>query len=173
MNKRKIKYYLAPFGVFTGIAVVVYLSNQLARVIDIAMISEIIALPRSLYVSLGIILVLSFFSLFVIGFRHLGRSAAVGQSDKLQTMGAYKYVRNPMYSGLSLTIIGIGFITDLLPVIFAGIIWYSITIIQCKREEKELAKRFGAKYIEYKRNTPMLLPNIKSIFRDFIVGAKE
>jgi len=70
-----------------------------------------------------------------------------------------------MYIGVSMIIIGLGFILLDTGVIIGGILWFIITFFQCKREEKELLERFGKEYIKYKKSTPMFLPNFFSLLR--------
>jgi protein-S-isoprenylcysteine O-methyltransferase Ste14 len=62
-------------------------------------------------------------------------------TKKLLIIGPYKYCRNPMTLG---TII----------VIFALMLLVYLKLI----EEKELEMRFGQEYLEYKKNTPFILP---------------
>ncbi len=80
-------------------------------------------------------------------------------TKKLLIVGPFKYCRNPMtlgtiiaYGGIAILI---GSFTALLAVaIFAAILIGYLKII----EEKELQIRFGNEYIEYKRETPFIIP---------------
>lgn len=80
-------------------------------------------------------------------------------TKKLLIVGPFKYCRNPMtlgtiiaYGGIAILI---GSFTALLGVaIFAAILIGYLKII----EEKELQIRFGNEYIEYKRETPFIIP---------------
>jgi len=67
------------------------------------------------------------------------------------TSGPYKFTRNPMYLGMSLLFFGLAiFLGSLVafsfPLLF--IILMDATFIP--QEEKNLERRFGKKYIEYK-----------------------
>jgi len=71
--------------------------------------------------------------------------------SKLVRYGLFKFTRNPTYLGMALTLIGVaillGSITSFVfPIIFIILTdWLVIPV-----EEKNLEKKFGKKYIEYK-----------------------
>jgi protein-S-isoprenylcysteine O-methyltransferase Ste14 len=68
--------------------------------------------------------------------------------------GIYRYTRNPMYLGLSLTVAGVGFLTDswwfLFALPFAVI---AVTKLAIEREERYLEVKFGPDYLGYKART--------------------
>ncbi len=71
----------------------------------------------------------------------------------------YSYCRNPIYFGLISFFLGIsitiGSLSSLAMVfIFSSVILSYIKLI----EEKELEKRYGIDYLEYKKATPLLIP---------------
>jgi len=170
MNKKDLKFIFAPLGVAFGITLFIFFSIVISKTLNIQRITDLIPfIPNYLFVILGIILLILFLPIFILGIYYLNRRGAVGQSETLRTNGIYKYTRNPMYIGISMTIISVGFILLNTGVIFGGLIWFGITFIQCKREEPELLERFGKAYSEYKRRTPMFIPNIflliKNIFK--------
>jgi protein-S-isoprenylcysteine O-methyltransferase Ste14 len=80
-------------------------------------------------------------------------------TKKLLIIGPFKYCRNPMtlgtiiaYSGVAILV---GSYTALLVVVFFSL----MLLVYLKLiEEKELEMRFGQEYLEYKKNTPFLLP---------------
>jgi protein-S-isoprenylcysteine O-methyltransferase Ste14 len=80
-------------------------------------------------------------------------------TKKLIIIGPFKYCRNPMtlgtilaYSGIAILI---GSYTSLLFVFL--LLMILITYIKLV-EEKELALRFGRDYVDYKKDTPFMLP---------------
>ena len=161
MNKKELKFIFAPVGVAIGITVFITLSVLISNKLHIQKLSELLPfLPNYIPVSIGIGILLLFFPIFIAGIYYLNRRGAVGQSDTLRTNGIYKYTRNPMYIGISMVIIGIGLLLLNTGVVLGGIVWFIITFFQCKREEKELLERFGKEYVNYKKRTPMFLPNI-------------
>tara|TARA_Y100000590_G_C15514174_1_gene936590 strand:- start:446 stop:952 length:507 start_codon:yes stop_codon:yes gene_type:complete len=76
--------------------------------------------------------------------------------------GPYQYVRNPM-------LIGVFFLLLFESIFFTSIslfIWFIVffigNIIYFKSfEEKELTRRFGIEYEDYKKNVSMIFPNFK------------
>lgn len=95
--------------------------------------------------------------------REIGRGTPMplNATQKLVVEKPYSYCRNPLYFGLITFFLGIsitiGSASSLIMVlIFSTIILLYIKLI----EEKELEKRYGIDYLEYKKTTPMLLPRI-------------
>ena len=88
-------------------------------------------------------------------------------TQKLIIEKPYSYCRNPLYFGLISFFFGIsiliGSISSLVMVaIFSSIILFYIKLI----EEKELEKRYGIDYLEYKKATPLLIPRHLLFRRD-------
>ncbi len=73
--------------------------------------------------------------------------------------GPYRYVRNPMILGVvDLILFESALFTSIILLLWA-IVFFAGNIIYFKIiEEKELIKRFGADYENYKKNVPMLFP---------------
>ena len=73
------------------------------------------------------------------------------ENNKLKTDGIYAWVRNPMYSGVWYTIIGIGLMCHNWWLIVIQIInWGIMTIVLKNTEEKWLENLYGEEYMEYK-----------------------
>lgn len=73
----------------------------------------------------------------------------------LATTGVYAYLRNPMYIGLTLLLIGLGiaFASDwtlVMTVVFVLIIHFGVVL----REERYLDAKFGEDYRQYKARVP-------------------
>jgi protein-S-isoprenylcysteine O-methyltransferase Ste14 len=77
--------------------------------------------------------------------------------------GPYKYTRNPMIFGYVLIWIGLGVLINsfFLTVGFALIILIVLIVIVKVWEEKNLEKRFGSHYLEYKKNVSFIIPFLK------------
>ena len=74
--------------------------------------------------------------------------------------GPYRYVRNPMLTGVFLVLFGIGFgLNSASLVLVFTPLYVLMNLLELKHiEEPELVKRLGEKYIEYRQQTPMLIP---------------
>jgi methanethiol S-methyltransferase len=112
----------------------------------------------------GIVLVSTFlinhFDLF--GLRQVWLFATDRKYEPLpfRTPFFYKYVRHPLYLGFMIAFWATPLMTGahLFFAIMTTI--YMLTAIQF--EESDLVRHFGAKYVEYKRSAPMLIPFMKS-----------
>jgi len=82
---------------------------------------------------------------------------------KLVKTGPYRYTRNPMLLGVFLFLFGIGFVVNSASLVFFFTpLYVLINVWELKNiEEPELIKRLGAKYIEYRRHTPMFIPGCR------------
>ncbi len=82
--------------------------------------------------------------------------------SKLITTGLYRYIRNPMLLGLFLFLLGLGFLLGSLSLIFVFTpLFVVINVLYLKAiEEKEMEKKFGKQYLEYKKRVPMFFPKL-------------
>lgn len=76
--------------------------------------------------------------------------------------GPYRYVRNPMHSGVFITLYGEGLLFGSVPVLlFVTAVfifhWFYIPLM----EERWLSEKFGEKYQDYKRNVPPWIPRLR------------
>jgi protein-S-isoprenylcysteine O-methyltransferase Ste14 len=83
---------------------------------------------------------------------------------KLVTSGPYRFVRNPMLTGVFLLLFGIGFgINSAALVVVFTPLYVLVNVWELKKiEEPELLKRLGDEYVEYRRQTPMFIPGWRS-----------
>lgn len=77
--------------------------------------------------------------------------------------GPYKFVRNPMLTGVFLFLFGLGFFFNSASLVFLFTPLYILVNVWELRniEEPELTKRLGDEYIEYRKQTPMFLPRFR------------
>ena len=77
--------------------------------------------------------------------------------------GPYKFIRNPMLTGVFLLLFGIGFaIKSLSLVIFFTPLFIFANIWEIKEiEEPELVKRLREDYVAYQQRTPMFIPKMR------------
>ena len=81
----------------------------------------------------------------------------------LVTTGPYKFVRNPMLTGVFLLLFGIGFaIESLSLVVLFTPLFILANVWELKQiEEPELVKRLGEDYVAYRERTPMFIPGTR------------
>jgi protein-S-isoprenylcysteine O-methyltransferase Ste14 len=84
----------------------------------------------------------------------------------LVTTGPYAYTRNPMALGMLFVLLGVAFlarsVTGLVLVPAIAVVFY---IYLTEFEEKGLVRRFGNRYVEYRRNVPALIPRLTPYMR--------
>jgi protein-S-isoprenylcysteine O-methyltransferase Ste14 len=82
------------------------------------------------------------------------------QTRKLVVDGAYKYTRNPMMFGYLLILIGLGFLFNSLFLTLGATSIFTVGLVAVIKlwEEKNLEKRFGKSYTEYKKKVSFLIP---------------
>ncbi len=94
--------------------------------------------------------------------RGRGTPAPIDPPKKLVVSGLYNYVRNPMYVGVLLVILGhflwFGFWGLL---IYAAVISLAFHTFVTLYEEPNLKKRFGATYEDYLQRVPRWIPKFK------------
>ena len=168
-GSRKIRNFFTPIGAFFyGLLIFsfVVVALQVDRLLGI---SEIF--PRSL--SLILALPIFFIALFLIGwsvlnfFQAKGTPVPFNPPPRLVTTGPYRYVRNPMLTGVFALLLGFGVLlgSASLLVVFTPL-FILVNVWELKViEEPELIKRLGEDYIEYRKRTPMFFPNFRIIFK--------
>jgi len=96
-------------------------------------------------------------------FRARGTPVPFNPPPKLITTGLYAFVRNPMLLGLFLLMLGLGVLFGSLSLIFIFTpLFILLNVLYLKAiEEKEMEKKFGEEYLEYKKKVPMFIPRLK------------
>lgn len=88
-------------------------------------------------------------------------------TQKFIVNGPYRFCRNPIQLGILMYYFGIGCLASSLT---AGLTCFLITLFiggayhYCV-EETELEQKFGPSYINYKKHTPFLFPDIRRFFK--------
>jgi protein-S-isoprenylcysteine O-methyltransferase len=90
------------------------------------------------------------------------RTKVVIQEDHtLITIGPYKYLRNPSYTGMLITLLGLGIgIGNWLSIIVLLTAGFIFLVRRIVIEDRVLARQFGKQYEEYKKRTWALIPFI-------------
>lgn len=149
------------FGVFTGLFVI------MAMLVD-----QWFSLPWPL--SNGLSWLISILSI-VFGFsmttwsavhflKVRGTPVPFNPPPKLVMSGPYRFVRNPMLTGIFFLLFGIGFAFNSLSLVVLFTPLYILAHLwEIKEiEEPELVKRFGEDYIKYQNRTPIFIPRMRS-----------
>jgi protein-S-isoprenylcysteine O-methyltransferase Ste14 len=82
---------------------------------------------------------------------------------KLVTTGPYAHVRNPMLTGVFVLLFGLGVLLrsiSLVSIFTPLFILFNVWELKAV-EERELERRLGKDYVEYKKKVPMFIPRLK------------
>jgi protein-S-isoprenylcysteine O-methyltransferase Ste14 len=111
-------------------------------------------------IAAGVLLVASTVALFVTVGR--GTLAPWDPTTRLVAEGPYRYVRNPMISGVLLILLGEAACFASLPLLiwFAGVFAVNAVYLPLV-EERGLRRRFGADYDEYAAHVPRWIPRMR------------
>ena len=131
---------------------------------------RLLSTPLSIAVSVPILTIgLSLMLWSVVHFIKVrGTPVPFNPPPKLVTTGPYARVRNPMLTGLFIFLWGLGILFGSISLIFIFTpLFVLLNVLELRAiEEPELEKRLGTEYIEYKKRTPMFIPQLKGrIFR--------
>jgi protein-S-isoprenylcysteine O-methyltransferase Ste14 len=112
---------------------------------------------------LGILLMLAGiafrqWSIWVLG-RYFSLTVRIVSGQRIVKEGPYKFLRHPSYTGMLMTLLGLGLAsrtllgTTIIIILFGIVIGYRIKV-----EENALKAEFGNNYLEYAKKTKKLIP---------------
>jgi protein-S-isoprenylcysteine O-methyltransferase Ste14 len=88
-----------------------------------------------------------------------GTPMPLAPTERLVVTGFNRYVRNPMYVGLLIAILGQALLFgNLALVLYAAVVWVATASFVRWYEEPTLVRQYGAQYEEYRRNVRAWLP---------------
>ncbi len=166
-NDRRVKRILAL--VFSGIYVIIVL--PIIGVLVSLYLDSLLGFPEIILYPINIIISIIFLA---IGFYwaiwsnvelyKMGKGSPVPlkgtHTTVLVAKGPYKYSRNPMIFGYILIWIGLGFLFNSIFLLFGFTLFIILLLIVVVKlwEEKNLIKRFGNSYLEYKSKVSFIIP---------------
>lgn len=125
-------------------------------------------IPLALRLSIGIPLLAFGAGMYVWSNRSLSLKRALGKElfkpaaeSTLVTTGAYAYSRNAIYFAITLLLLGLFFIWRSTPIAILTLFGFVHFVLVAKWEERELTKRFGKEYLDYKQRVPFFIPGIR------------
>ncbi|HVN17401.1 MAG TPA: isoprenylcysteine carboxylmethyltransferase family protein [Dongiaceae bacterium] len=94
--------------------------------------------------------------------RGFGTPAPVAPTKFLVTTALHRYVRNPMYVGVALAILGQAMVYRSFPVAaYAALMLLIARTFVVLYEEPTLERQFGESYQEYRREVPRWIPRLR------------
>ena len=161
-GSRKTRNLLTPAGIvffFGFITLFIFVALQVDKLLDFP---KLLPTALNIIVSapiLAIGLLLMIWSVLnFIGVK--GTPVPFNPPPKLVTAGPYAYVRNPMVTGVFVLLFGLGVLLRSISLvsIFTPL-FILLNMWELKAvEERELERRLGKDYVEYKKRVPMFIP---------------
>jgi protein-S-isoprenylcysteine O-methyltransferase Ste14 len=161
-DRRRVLWSIAGALFWYGaVAIMIWLAPTVDRAIGIRM-----SIPLALRLPLGIILLLVGVPTVcwtIIRFlRTRGSPIPFNPPPALVVNGLYRVVRNPMHAGWTVLLVGVAVLMQSFTLLAIFIpLFIIVHIVYLKFvEEKELEKKFGQAYIDYKKKVPMFFPRL-------------
>ena len=116
-------------------------------------------IPGAILVVVGAILVLACAGVFIS--RGRGTPAIFDAPRAFVAIGPYKYVRNPMYIGGLMLLIGFGLYERSISILFLTLpLFLLVHLFVLFYEEPTLTRKFGSSYQEYRRAVRRWIPRL-------------
>jgi protein-S-isoprenylcysteine O-methyltransferase Ste14 len=114
----------------------------------------------ALLIAAGLPVLLDSFARFAT--QGMGTPAPVAPPQQLVATGLYRYVRNPMYVGVSLLIFGQGLLFSSVELMEYGlVVWLGFFAFVVLYEEPALTRKFGKEYEQFRARVPRWIPRLK------------
>ncbi len=123
----------------------------------------VLLIPRSTVVSaLTIVLMVGGLIIAIAARRTLAGNwsgqVAIKEGHELITVGLYRYLRNPIYSGILIMTLGTALFFSTLSALIGFLIIVLGVCLKLSDEERILAEHFGSDYASYKQRSKALIP---------------
>ncbi len=113
-----------------------------------------------IFMAIGGILVLACVFVFIV--RGKGTPAAFDPPTEFVASGPYAYVRNPMYIGGFILLVGFGLYHHSLSILILSVVLiFLFHLFVVFYEEPTLERQFGSSYVDYKNHVHRWLPKWK------------
>ena len=164
-GSRRMRNLLTPAGAafFFGLTTLfVFAALGVDRMLDFP---ELIPAPLNIAVAVPILAIGLFLMIWsILQFvRVNGTPVPFNPPPKLVTTGPYAHVRNPMLTGVFILLFGLGVLLrsiSLVSIFTPLFILFNVWELKAV-EERELEKRLGRDYVEYRKRTSMFIPRVK------------
>jgi len=102
--------------------------------------------------------------MFEFAWRGIGTPAPIDPPRQLVISGLYRWVRNPMYVGLGLVLLGEGVTfprLTLTMLVMMAVLWITVSFLIIRVEEPTLREKFGADYAAHCREVGRWIPRLR------------
>ena len=94
--------------------------------------------------------------------KNLTDTVVTRKEHTLVTRGPYGWIRHPFYVSMALMTFGSALVAANWFIFVSGVVAFSLLALRSRVEEEQLAARFGAAYLEYRKRTGRFLPRLRS-----------
>lgn len=110
-------------------------------------------LPIKIVLPVGLVIGLVGFWLFITSSMAKKGFEDIKTFDQVITKGIYLKIRHPMYVGIILIHLGFPLAFNRMWTLLSAVLWIGMVLLWRAWEEQELQKKFGKKYLDYKKRT--------------------
>lgn len=112
--------------------------------------------------ALGIVATVALIDCFArFALKGLGTPAPIAPTAQLVVTGLYRHVRNPMYTAVVAIILAQAlWFASVAVLIYAAVVWVTVTAFVMLYEEPTLARTFGDEYATYRANVGRWVPRL-------------
>ena len=122
--------------------------------------AEFVAAMTVIFIGIAIYLHTAFWSFAAIGG---GTPAPIAPTKILVVHGLYRFVRNPMYIGVELAVLGQAWLFHSFRIlVYLAVAAGAVYLFVVFYEEPTLRKKFGAAYDEYCMHVPRWIPRMRA-----------
>jgi protein-S-isoprenylcysteine O-methyltransferase Ste14 len=113
----------------------------------------ILELDKGVFVVMAVssIMILTGLALIIVGWKKIHKATGLAKNS------IYRYSRHPQYLGILLITSAFIIMWPTIPTVIMWPILVTMYIRLAKKEEKEMEEKFGEEYLEYKKETAMLI----------------
>jgi len=171
---RRMLTLIAPLFFLSFIIFIIFVALQLDQLHGLP---DMFASPLNIIIAVPFLALGSFLSMWSLlhFFQAKGTPVPFDPPPRLVDTGPYAYVRNPMVSGVLITLFGVGVLLKSISLtfIFTPALFAFVYIELKAIEEPELEMRLGEAYQEYKKKVPMFFPRLSNKSKDIFYESKN
>ena len=163
-SRSPVQRYFGNLVLFLRLAIVLLVVLHAIGPANWALLLRLAALDGLLFDVLGGAMGLAGLVLCAIAQRTMSASWRVGIDENgntdLVTHGVFRWVRNPTYAGLHVTLLGVWIVWPSCAIAFYAVFFFVVMELQVRHEEEHLETLHGDNYKQYVEQTKRYVPGV-------------
>ena len=163
-TENKFKIMMTPVGIIFWFGLSVFFVFASLWLDELLWLHLFLPIPTKIFVSVPLLIIGAILALGTVYtfIKARGSPVPLNPPKKLITTGLNSRIRNPMLLGWFIMLFGVGILLSSISLIFIFTpIFILLNVLYLKTvEEKEMEKKFGKEYLEYKESVPMFIPRL-------------